>query len=195
MKKFFKNYFTFEPPFGEIWAVILITTTLFAFGLIESSTAAEWVFTSIALGLLFISIFFVQLLWKRKKTGILWYLYTLILTVGFLSYVNNIIILIKNDESILNSLILFAISGISTLFAFMILLDQNYFSRKFWKGVLFVEIISIPLLVTENLKIISITDPSISITLHIIIVSSILYATFISPYLVMLYRYSFIKIN
>ena len=65
MKNFFKAIFTFEPHWGEVWLGVGIVAISFVLGLINRSTAAEWLLAIATLALILLATTLFYLLWRR----------------------------------------------------------------------------------------------------------------------------------
>lgn len=65
--KWLKNFFTLEPPFGEIWLVIFGAIILFLFQLMNQEATVRWVTSAIFLGSVYICGYILQRLWKKYK--------------------------------------------------------------------------------------------------------------------------------
>lgn len=190
MRNFLRNFPFFEPPFGDVTYGIIFVLIIFAFGFITGGDTLIYIAIALSFGFVMLAGLALQYLWQEKRTGVLWYVYTLILIAVCLGYIPEIF---KDYESnIINwsNLVLFLGSILTPMFAVMVLLDKYYFSKSFWKLIFASEFIVLPLLLHKSVSDIEMVTGS-GIQTEEILFGSIMYFLFMSPYLIALYRHSF----
>jgi len=60
MRQLLKHIFTLEPPLGETWVVITVTTILAILGLVEFSESLAWIASGLAFIALLLTVYLVQ---------------------------------------------------------------------------------------------------------------------------------------
>ena len=67
MKKFLKLIWTIEHPMGEIWAFIIGSIVLFAFGFLNLNTALSFIIPATLFAVFILSISGLSYMWKNRK--------------------------------------------------------------------------------------------------------------------------------